>query len=175
MLRLLTFLIAVAFLPQISFAQEYVAANEATPNQPNDFNQLLAKANMPVTASTQTPNNPVPNQIPQNVQSPAPSTNQNTDAATQFLNPQTDGKNSHTYSEAERDAWFKSCLGAVNDKKAAAFSDEFCQCGWAHISSGQLPADILSDTSPSSVDKRNQIMRVISQQCIVELLAKHNL
>lgn len=86
-----------------------------------------------------------------------------------------DNKNSHAYTDAEKQAWFHSCLGAVNDKKAVAFAEEFCNCGWTHISSGQLAAELLSNTSPEALAQRNMIMRVISQQCIVELMAKHNL
>jgi len=74
------------------------------------------------------------------------------------------------YTIQEKSAWYKSCLAPAGkqDEQAAM---AFCSCGWEHISSGQLPPALLTSTNSNDTKKRADILKVIQQQCLVQLMA----
>lgn len=149
---------AIQALPQ-AVAQSAAQATMQIP--PRTVSQAVTQATMQTTiqAAPQILNNAPPqNASPQN-------------AAQSFAN----GAPTKTYTKAEQDAWMKSCVEAINNKQALEFASEFCTCGWEHISSGQLAPELLTDTSSQGEQQRNSVMHMISEQCVVETMAKHNI
>lgn len=154
-------------------------ASGTAPN--NSYNVQTAPSNNTVANTPQTPvtgstNAAVTNSVtaPQNATSPntqqaAPN---NQTAAQAYTQP---NNASNAYTDAEKTAWFNSCVPAVSDNRVSAFAQEFCACGWQHITSGQLPASLLISTNPNDAQQRNTIMQVISQECVVQVMANHNL
>lgn len=79
------------------------------------------------------------------------------------------------YTDAQKQAWFNSCVPAVSDKRVSSFAQEFCGCGWQHISSGELSPGLLTSVIPQDANNRGVILRTISQKCMVEIMANHKL
>lgn len=79
------------------------------------------------------------------------------------------------YTDVQKQAWFNSCLPAVSDKRVSSFAQEFCGCGWQHISSGELSPGLLASTLPQDTKNRGVILQTISQQCMVQIMANHKL
>ncbi|CAN5302394.1 hypothetical protein BH10PSE19_BH10PSE19_03430 [soil metagenome] len=74
-------------------------------------------------------------------------------------------------TESDKQTWFSNCLSGAKSQKAKAYAQQFCDCGWRHISAGELPVNLLDTSDPTSIKDRDIRMRVISQQCGVELLS----
>lgn len=79
------------------------------------------------------------------------------------------------YDSSAKKAWFRSCLSAVSNKRVSPYAQEFCNCGWQHISGGQLPPGMLTSTNKNVIQKRGRILSAISQECMVQVMAKHHL
>lgn len=76
------------------------------------------------------------------------------------------------FTDADKQIWFNNCVAGAKSKKAQMYAQDFCECGWRHISSGELPVNLLDTNDPNLIKDRDTRMRVISQQCGVELLSR---
>lgn len=90
---------------------------------------------------------------------------------TQTVMPSTSVANSNVYTDSEQQAWFNSCLKSVNDARVSKYAQQYCTCGWRHISGGELPLSLLNSGTPVDQAKAGQIMHTITQECMVEVMS----
>ena len=82
---------------------------------------------------------------------------------------------SSVYSDQEKQAWLNSCVPSASAPSVARVAQAFCLCGWQHISSGELPANLLTSTNPADIQQRQSIMQAISEACVVQLTASNQI
>lgn len=188
----------VTLLPLAAFAytQDYVSGSAATspapapvPSQPKVPNIFVTPNSTPA-APAPTPNTQAAPQTSQQLlqhalaqqqqqqptanQTPATTTASNS-IPTTAANTQSAPSNPSGFTEDEKQAWFSSCTKAVQNRQVTQYAQEFCQCGWDHISSGSLTPQMLMNNDQKDAQLRGMILKGISQQCIVQVMANHKL
>lgn len=139
------------------------------PQQPAPApNQMTPTQAQPGVAAQNT----MPNQNVQgaNLNTPYPATNP---AYTNGAN--TGSGAGSAYTDQEKQAWMNSCVPATTAPNITKVAQAFCLCGWQHISSGQLPINLLTSTNPSDIQQRQNIMQAISEACAVQLTANNQI
>ncbi|MGE3919418.1 MAG: hypothetical protein AB7F64_00485 [Gammaproteobacteria bacterium] len=79
------------------------------------------------------------------------------------------------YDDTHKNAWMNSCTASIRDQRVATYAQEFCECGWQRISSGSLPPALLLSQTPNDVKQKQVILASISQLCVVQVKANHQL
>jgi len=96
---------------------------------------------------------------------------QQTNKNTQPMTPSSETVAAPGYSAKAKKNWFKHCLSSVKNPSMQSKAFAFCNCGWQHISKGELPASYLASEDPQTIQKANKILNAISQQCLVRVWA----
>lgn len=106
-----------------------------------------------------------PTATPQPAQNPASSYNNGTAS----------NASGSVYTDQEKQAWLNSCIPSASAPSVAKVAQAFCLCGWQHISSGEMPANLLTSTNPTDIQQRQSIMQAISEACVVQLTASNQI
>jgi hypothetical protein len=158
---------SAADVSEPTYSPSYLPANPqariANPPANDDSTQASAQPQAPANNNVNSMNNVHQNSLGQN--------NLNQTSSPTLSQPGV----SNEYTDQEKQGWLTSCTSAITNHRVSAYAQEFCGCGWQHISSGELSPMLLTSLEPADAKKRNSILKAISQECLVQVMANHNL
>lgn len=193
-MKSLIFFLSLLSLPAFAL-QEYMSADgtvtpvpsASAPSVPMNVPAVTQPESMNIQSSAQsTPMNvPVVTQAEgMNVQSSAQSPQMNASVPAQssspiYVTPEQTQVAQNTvqqleiaYSATEQQEWFKSCMTAQKDQRVTKYAQEYCQCSWDQIIK-IIPAKNLIAEDPNIMEATNGLLRSISSQCVIQVLANH--
>lgn len=129
--------------------QQTAPIQQAGPQQTQPIEQIQPKEATPLQTNS---NTAPPTNLPMTSQQPVPT------------------NNTGPYDTQAEQTWFSHCTASVTDTKMMPYAQPFCACGWKKISGGGLDPNLLTSDKPADIQKADQVLQGITQQCLMEVM-----